>query len=229
MGLEDIVFWLYKQERGSEKSNGKRSIPDSAYPWVAKLRTKKIISYVSENDTVLEYGVGFGWNIALVECRRKIGFDSSKSFEPVVRKNGIEFIQDIATLSDETIDVVICHHELEHATVPVNVLKEILRLLRPEGKLLLFVPFEKGKKTRRYDPNDPYHRFYSWNVQTLGNLVEANGFKLVEGKIGRFGYDRFSAVWADRFSLGEWGFKALRGSIHLVKPGFEVEIVAEKK
>ena len=49
-----------------------------------------------------------------------------------------------------SIDVIVCHHVLEHAAAPVNVLKEIGRLLRTKGKLLLFVPYEKGKRTRRY-------------------------------------------------------------------------------
>ena len=50
-----------------------------------------------------------------------------------------------------------------------------------------------------------YDRLYSWNVQTLGNLLETNGFTVIEGLVGRFGYDRFSAVFAVRYHLGEIG------------------------
>jgi hypothetical protein len=92
----------------------------------------------------------------------------------------------------------------------------------------LFVPYEKEKRYHRYDPKEPNHHLYSWNVQTLGNLVEDTGFNVMEGKLGRFGYDRFAAVWAARLRLGEFGFRFLRKAIHLVKPGFEVQIVAER-
>ena len=74
-------------------------------------------------------------------------------------------------------------------------------MLRDNGKLLLFVPFEKERKYRRYDPVEPNNHLYSWNVQTLGNLVESSGFKVAKGIIGRFGYDRFAAVWAARLGL----------------------------
>jgi hypothetical protein len=93
----------------------------------------------------------------------------------------------------------------------------------------LFVPYEKERRRRHYDSKETDHHLYSWNVQTLGNLVADIGFKVLEGKLGRFGYDRFAAVWASRFGLGESGFRALRRTVHILKPMFEVRVVAEKK
>jgi len=55
------------------------------------------------------------------------------------------------------------------------------------------------------------------------------GLKVVEGKLGRFGYDRFAAVWASRFRLGESGFRVVRRAVHLLKPMFEVRVVAERE
>ena len=83
--------------------------------------------------------------------------------------------------------------------------------------------------TAHYDPHEPNHHLYSWNVQTLGNLVEKMDFKVINGSIGRFGYDRFSSVWADRLHIGEFGFRFLRRLIHLIKPRFEVFLVALKE
>jgi hypothetical protein len=64
-------------------------------------------------------------------------------------------------------------------------------------------------------------------VQTLGNLVEDIGFKVVQAWVGRFGYDRFAAVWAARLCSGEIGYRFIRGLAHLLKPAFEVRIVAQ--
>ena len=74
-----------------------------------------------------------------------------------------------------------------------------------------------------------YGNLSSWNVQTLGKLVEKMGFKVINGSVERFGYDRFSSVWADRLHIGEFGFRLLRRLIHLIKPGFEVFLVASKE
>ncbi len=226
MRIEDIVKRVSSGEKETDYQTAMGFVPDKAYPWVAKLRMRKITPHVKEDDTVLEYGVRFGWNLAFVGCKKRLGFDLSDSLAPIVREHGIEFINDLAAISDDAIDVIICHHQLEHALAPAEVLGAIKRILRPNGKLLLFVPYEKGKRTRRYETNYRYHRLYSWNVQTLGNLVKANGFKVIEGQVGRYGYERFSAVLANCYQLGELGFRVIRRTIHLVRPGYEVEMVA---
>jgi hypothetical protein len=59
-------------------------------------------------------------------------------------------------------------------------------------------------------------------------LVSETGFKVVEAGIGEFGYSRFAAVWAARFKFGETGFRFLRRALHILRPAFEVRIVARK-
>lgn len=211
---------------GKAYHDTKRFIPDCAYPWVARLRAEKIAPYVSDNDTVLEYGVGTGWNVAELKCKRRLGYDLSGHLEAVLASHGIEFLKDITVVADQSIDLVICHHVLEHTGNPPEVLEKIKCVLHPNGKLLLFVPYEKERRYRCYNPQEPNHHLYSWNVQTLGNLVEDIGFKVTEASVGRFGYDRFAAVWAARLGLGELGYRFIRGVIHLLKPAFEVRIIA---
>ena len=101
-------------------------------------------------------------------------------------------------------------------------------MLCVNGKLLLYVPLEKEAKYHRFDANEPNHHLYSWNVQTLGNLVTEAGFKVIEAGVGEFGYDRFASVWAQRLRIGESGFRLLRRLIQIVKPMREVRIVAVK-
>jgi hypothetical protein len=67
---------------------------------------------------------------------------------------------------------------------------------------------------------------YSWNVQTLGNLVQDAGFKVQTTGLARFGYDRFAAAWACRLRLGEPGFRLMRWLAQAVFPAWEVQVVA---
>ena len=81
---------------------------------------------------------------------------------------------------------------------------------------------------RRYDPNEPNHHLYSWNVQTLANLVASQDLTISQVQLGEFGYDRFAAKFATRFHLGEKTFRFVRALVHLIRPGREVQLVARK-
>lgn len=226
--LPDRAKQHYQGAAGQQYHQQKRAIPDGAFSWVARLRARKIQEHIQSGDTVLEYGVGLGWNLAALACARKIGLDVGEFLESAVRERGIEFVASAAAVSDSSIDVVICHHALEHAWQPVEMLTDILRLLRPGGRLLLFVPYEKERRFRHFRPEEPNHHLYSWNVQTLGRLVQDAGFVVETAEIGDFGQERFAAVWATRLGLGEGGFRALRFLANRLKNEEEVRVFASK-
>jgi SAM-dependent methyltransferase len=219
----------YQGEAGERYQLGKRAIPEAAIPWVARLRAEKISPRLAAADVVLEYGAGFGGNLAALECRRKLAFDLGDYLPPSIRASGVEFLADTKCLPRGSVDAVICHHTLEHLPQPAAALEEMARVLRSGGKLLLFAPYERERKYRRFDPAEPNHHLYSWNAQTLGNLVCETGFRVVEAGTGGFGYDRFAAVWAGKLRLGEGGFRGLRGLLHLLKPAREVRMVAARQ
>jgi SAM-dependent methyltransferase len=216
----------YQGEPGRRYHYDKRGIPPAAYPWVARLRAAKFSPHVRSTDVVLEFGVGAGWNLAALNCARRLGHDVTEFLKAELASRGIEFLETTRQLESGTVDVAICHHALEHVLEPAAVLKELSRLLRPGGILLLSVPFEKERRYRRYQPTEPNHHLYSWNPQTLGNLVIETGLVLSSVELGQFGYDRFAATWANRFQLGERGFRFIRSLAHLLRPGLEVRVVA---
>jgi ubiquinone/menaquinone biosynthesis C-methylase UbiE len=206
----------------------KRGVPEASVPWIARLRAEKIQPWVRSGDVVFEYGVGSGWNFLALECREKHGFDISEHVREKIERAGISFVPDVAQLPNERVDVVICHHTLEHLPNPNRALAEMRRILKAQGRLLLFVPFEKERRYRKFDPAEPNHHLFSWNVQTLGNLVTDSGFEVLESMVGQFGYDRFAAAQAIRFRVGENGFRLIRSLAHLFRPGLEVRVSARK-
>jgi SAM-dependent methyltransferase len=227
IGMDDSIEH-YRGEQGRRYHAGKRGMPEEANAWIARLRAVKFLPHVNPGDVVLEYGVGTGWNLASLPCRRRLGHDVATFLAPTLEAQGIEFVPNTASLETETIDIVICHHTLEHVRAPAVVLTEIRRLLRLDGTLWLSVPFEKESRYRRFNPAEPNRHLYSWNVQTLGNLVEECGFTLTEISLGRFGYDRFAAVHACRWRLGEPGYRLIRAMLHLARPGLEVRALARR-
>jgi SAM-dependent methyltransferase len=219
----------YRGDAGHQYHFQKRGIPPAAYDWIARLRAAKFAAHVRVHDVVFEFGVGSGWNLAALKCARRLGHDVTEFLQPELARHGIEFVPATGQVGSNSVDVALCHHVLEHVADPGGVLRELLRLLRQDGTLLLAVPFEKEGRYRAYDPEEPNHHLYSWNTQTLGNLVVDAGFELESAGLGEFGYDRFAAAWADRLRLGERGFRWIRRLAHGLQPGREVRVIAHKR
>ena len=204
----------------------KHSVPLKAHDWIAQSRAEKFAPHIDPNDVVLEYGVGMGWNLDALICKERWGYDLSLFLEKTLSEKGINFIADTKALEGEAVDKIICHHVLEHTPEPIQVLCEIRRLLRRQGKLLLVVPYEREKRYRHFDVNERNHHLYSWNVQTLGNLVTAAGYRVDQAQIGSYGWDRFISVWASRLRIGLVGFNLMKKISLSIIPLKEVRIVA---
>ena len=217
----------YRGEAGHRYHEVKRGLPAAALPWVIRVRAEKLQPLIRREDVVLEYGVGAGWNLAGLRCVRRIGFDVSDFLRAEVEERGVEFVTETQSLASGSVDVVICHHALEHVLEPVVALGEMRRVLRPDGRLLLWVPFEDEWRHRHFERGEKNHHVYSWNPQTLGNLVEACGFRVEEAGLGRYGWDRFAAAWAVRLGVGEMGFRLLRRLLVALRPLREVRILAQ--
>jgi SAM-dependent methyltransferase len=217
----------YRGESGQRYQREKRAVPERAYPWIARLRAEKFSS-IGVDDVVVEFGAGLGWNLANLKCARRIAIDLEDFLPWDLKKSGVEFRESAAALAENFADAIICHHVLEHVEVPTEMLQHARRILKPNGRLFVNVPFEKEGRYRRYDAAEPNHHLYSWNAQSLGNLMTSQGFQIQEIGIGQFGYDRFAAKLALRFNGGEGGFRMIRRLAHLLRPGLEVRAVAAK-
>jgi SAM-dependent methyltransferase len=215
----------YDGEKGRQYHGEKRGIHPAALPWVQRARAEKFQSYIQSSDRVFEFGAGAGWNLAKLTCSAKFAWDVSEFLKPDLQKLGIQFLSPDA-IADGSIDAVICHHVLEHLLNPVEALTIFQRILKPGGRLWISVPFEIERRYRYFNPAEPNHHLYSWNAQTLGNLVLESGFKIDSIEVKPFGYDRFAANMAVKLHLGESGFRAIRSLAHLLRPLREVQIRA---
>jgi len=215
----------YRGEAGRKYQQEKRAVPAQAFPWVCRLRARKFQPNIKSSDIVLELGAGLGWNLAELKCARRIAVDVENFINPLIN---VEFLPTSAELPAAFADVVICHHVLEHVSDPPKMLGEAHRLLKPDGSFIIHVPLETACKYRRFDPHEPNHHLYSWNVQTLGNLLNENGWSVIEAGAQTAAYDRFAAATALKFGLGERAFLTIRRVALALAPQLEVRILAKK-
>ena len=77
--------------------------------------------------------------------------------------------------ANETFDSVVTNQVLEHIFTPDDFLREISRVLKNDGKLLLTVPFVWDEHEQPFD----YARYSSFGLKSLLNK---NGFEIIESK-----------------------------------------------
>jgi len=216
---------LYQGASGREYHDGKRALRSEALGWVMALRAGKFQRHVRSADVVFELGVGAGWNLGRLRCARRIGCDTAEFLDERLPALGIEFVGEFSAVPVATVDVAICHHTLEHLLEPAEALKQLARILKPQGKLLLHVPWERERRYGHYRPDEPNHHLHTWNAQNLGNLVAILDFRIETVSVRGYGYDRVAANLAVRLRLGERGFRLIRACLVVLRPLREVELV----
>ena len=224
----DAAAKLYRGVSGHNYHEEKRALNPAALEWVMKLRAEKFQRHVRASDTVFEFGVGAGWNLGRLRSARKIGCDTSTFLKECITALGIEFVTESSAVADETADVVICHQTLEHLLEPAKALKEFARILKPQGRLILHVPWERERRYSHFRAGEPNHHLYNWNAQNIGNLVSILGYEIEAVQMRKYGYDRFAANLAARLHAGENAFKMVHWWMILLRPLWEVEMIAVK-
>ncbi|MEH1767110.1 MAG: class I SAM-dependent methyltransferase [Nostoc sp.] len=216
---------MYRGQHGSNYHATIHSFNDEVLTTIARQRAYKLQSFISPDDTILEFGVGLGINLLNLHCKRRVGYDLSDAGKEICSAAGIDFTNDIVSIQEEKFSVILCHHVLEHVPDPVGTLEQIQEFLLPGGKLLLFVPFETNHRFRRFYPGNPNRHLFAWNVLTLGNLVSHVGFEIKYAGVNYFGYERRLAF------LARYGFSIYRCALWILRrliPAEEIIIVCKK-
>lgn len=116
---------------------------------IHNLRLKKAISLVSNAEgCLLEVGCGDGFFLRKVRVQYKIGLDISK-----IRLNGAKLISPNVEIvlgdahhlpfKSEAFDKILCLDTLEHLYDPSLAIKEMLRMSKQYGEIIVSTPNEK--------------------------------------------------------------------------------------
>lgn len=116
---------------------------------------------------ILEYGCGIGQNLAALPAA--IGFDVNPAARDECRRRGIAVLDSREAIPKQHFRFVLCRHVLEHVDQPLELLRELLEYLTPDGRLILVLPVESHRHTG-FTPDVNRH-LYCWNFRTINNLI----------------------------------------------------------
>jgi len=170
------------------------------------VKARPFRAFIRYSDTVLDFGCGGGDILLALKCGDRFGVEPSEAARAMAISNGIESVPILADIPDARVDVVITHHALEHCTRPLDELREMRRVLKPEGRLIVLVPLDDWRTQRTYNSTDINHHLYAWTPQLLGNLLADAGFHVERLDILTHAWPPFVRTWA---RLPEWAFDAV--------------------
>jgi SAM-dependent methyltransferase len=186
----------YESEDYISHSDTKRNITDLAYQLIRRLmmnRKKRLVQGITglSSGTILDIGCGTGhflnsmklagWDIKGIEINEKARIYAESRFRiPVLTP------EKIWTLSAGTYDCITLWHVLEHFYEPKEVMKEIFKLLRPEGICMIALPNNNSFDARYYGKDwaayDVPRHLWHFNPNTFSLFSKVNNFEIRQKK-----------------------------------------------
>jgi SAM-dependent methyltransferase len=146
---------------------------DEAIKYILKLRP----------DSLLEIGCGKG--VFLDKIRHVIknaeGLDINRDALEICKQKGLNVFYPPLP-SDKSYDMVVLFEVLEHLDNPAEHIRDILKMLNPNGVLIIAVPNPEGIFKESSVPvllDMPPHHNTSWSENTFNYLAKINGLEKI--------------------------------------------------
>ena len=143
------------------------------------------------------------------------------------KQHNIEIHSALSDIKDNSIDIVISNHAIEHVIDPAAQIKDIARVLKPGGQAILVVPAESPSDRRfiKWLKDDPDHHIFSWTPLSFGNLIGQCGLEIEKSVRRPIGYSKAIQPLA---KINEGLFQLARHGAAFVLKRYEVACFAKK-
>ena len=203
----------YESDDYISHTDSKRSIFEKAYHFIKNIALKNKLSLVNslqKKGKLLDIGAGTGdflltakndgWNV--------IGVEPSEKARLIAAKKGIE-LKPVADFNDHSFDIITMWHVLEHVPDLQNQIKELKRLLKPNGAIIIAVPNFKSYDAKYYGEfwaayDTPRHLWH-FSKTAIKKLFQNENIELV--KILPMKFDSFYvSLLSEKYKTGKMNF-----------------------
>jgi len=149
----------------------------------------RLITQYIHTGTILDIGCASGEFLHVMKSRgwKATGIEpDEKTRQRAIENYGIDVIDEsgLTVIPDGTIDVITLWHVLEHVPDLNGRLKEIHRILKREGLVIIAVPisdsFDAGKYSAHWAGYDVPRHLYHFTKKTMMILLERHSFQLIK-------------------------------------------------
>jgi 2-polyprenyl-3-methyl-5-hydroxy-6-metoxy-1,4-benzoquinol methylase len=146
----------YESEDYISHTDNKRSLFEKAYHFVKGIALKNKLELINseqiDKGSILDIGAGTGdfLSVAKKDGWNTTGIEPSDRAKAIAIGKGISFVDNTTILAESSFDVITMWHVLEHVPDLDFQIKELKRLLKPTGTLIVAVPNFKSFDAKHY-------------------------------------------------------------------------------
>ena len=183
---------FYKSEKYISHTDASTSLFDRIYQWVKTYMIDQKLKWI-ENDKkdrgrLLDIGAGTGDFLLRAESKgwETEGVEPNEGARQLALKKGVELQENSSSLTDFAFDVITMWHVLEHVPDLEKQLKQLRRLLKEDGLLIIAVPNFKSEDAKHYKEfwaaYDVPRHFWHFSRKSIENIFDPHGFGLIKAK-----------------------------------------------
>ncbi|TDD99656.1 class I SAM-dependent methyltransferase [Flavobacterium cellulosilyticum] len=205
----------YESDDYISHTDNKRSLFEKLYHFIKNIALKNKLNLINSLQTnkgrLLDIGAGTGdfLSVAKKDGWQIVGVEPSEKAKAIAKNKGVSFVEQTSELENNSFDVISMWHVLEHVPDLDAQIKELKRLLKPSGTLIIAVPNFKsfdathyGKFWAAYDV--PIH-FWHFSKTAIKLLFEKEAMKLE--KVLPMKFDSFYvSLLSEKYKSGKMNF-----------------------
>lgn len=211
----DNLGKYYESEDYISHTDNQRSLFEKLYHFIKNIALKNklhlINSHQPNKGRILDIGAGTGdfLSVAKKDGWQTIGVEPSTKAKSIAINKGVSFVELTTELENNSFDVISMWHVLEHVPDLDKQIKELKRLLKPTGTLIIAVPNFKSFDAKYYGKfwaafDVPIH-FWHFSKTAIKLLFEKEKMKLE--KVLPMKFDSFYvSLLSEKYKSGKMNF-----------------------
>ncbi|MBC5861944.1 class I SAM-dependent methyltransferase [Flavobacterium sp. K77] len=211
----DQLGKYYESDDYISHTDSKRSLFEKAYHVVKSIALKNKLNLInleqSSKGAILDIGAGTGDFLAVAKQNgwTTTGIEPSPKAKSIAISKGISFVENTTDLANYSFDVITMWHVLEHVPDLDFQIKELKRLLKPSGTLIVAVPNFKSFDAKHYGKfwaayDVPIH-FWHFSKKAIELLFAKENMKLK--KVLPMKFDSFYvSLLSEKYKNGKMNF-----------------------
>ncbi len=205
----------YESEDYISHTDNKRSLFEKLYHFIKRIALKNKLNLINSlqpnKGKILDIGAGTGEFLSVAKNNgwQTIGVEPSERAKSIAINKGISFVSATSELENHSFDVISMWHVLEHVPDLDKQIKELKRLLKPTGTLIIAVPNFKSFDAKHYGKfwaayDVPIH-FWHFSKKAIKILFEKEEMKLE--KVLPMKFDSFYvSLLSEKYKSGKMNF-----------------------